>query len=301
VELIMVCYAGSHLYGLNTPESDIDIRGVCYSPASALLGLTGFEQWHPGSIEAIAWSKTQLGVESSDIQIFALNKFFSLCLQANPNILEMLFVPDSLLLCGSIEWGAIVDRRDMFLSTKAIHTFAGYAYSQLIRIRNHKRWLDKPPIKPDPAAFGLTTEDNGAQVWSSVNLKNKYENLLADWQAYSEWRSNRNPARAALEEKFGIDTKFAGHVVRLVREGEELLTTGYITLPLPPIVREEINAVKNGEVPYEDIVKLAEGIKDKLLAISSSLPRTPNFTKAEQMLIDLQGAHLTNKKNCGTV
>jgi hypothetical protein len=46
-------------------------------------------------------------------------------------------------------------------------------------------------------------------------------------------RGQRNVTRPELVQAYGFDTKYAGHIVRLGYQGEELLRTGRITLPMP--------------------------------------------------------------------
>ena len=46
-------------------------------------------------------------------------------------------------------------------------------------------------------------------------------------------RGQKNVNRPELVEKYGFDTKHAGHMVGLGFQGIEHLETGYITLPMP--------------------------------------------------------------------
>lgn len=293
--LIFATLAGSHLYGTNTSESDVDIRGVCFSPKEALLGLSGFEQYQPGKKEALIYSKSEFGVGSDDVTIYALNKFFMLLLNANPNIIELLFAPHQNQVYRTDDWKTVSENRNVFLSTKIIHTFSGYAYSQLKRIEGHKRWLDQPPAKPDPAQFGMVQRTDGGSDWESRNQHNAYKSLLKDYAAYQTWRKNRNPKRAALEEKHGYDTKHAAHLYRLVDEADELLETGKLTLPLRLEIRDRFMAVLNGQVAYEDVVRLGRESKDRLLAkeAGSVLPKKPNRVATERLLVKLQLGRLT--------
>jgi len=292
--LIMAAVTGSRLYGTSRPDSDTDIRGVCFSPVEALLGLTGFEQFNPSGNAAIAYSEKMFELQSDDVTIYALSKFFSLCLGSNPNLVEMLFVPEDRLLVCSPVWDTILNNRDLFLSTKVVHTFAGYSYSQLQRIQRHKRWLDSLPTKPDPYHYGLVHNTEGAAVWTDDAKYGKYQSRLKEWKAYATWRKNRNPARAELEKLHGYDTKSGSHLYRLVLEAEELLDTGFLTLPLKPAVRDQVLAVLHGEVAYEDVVVMAESAKDNLLARegASPLPRRPDRKRVEQLLIEIQTKYI---------
>ncbi len=141
-KLISKFITGSHLYGNSTPESDVDTRGVFIPDKRYFLGF--MNRTH------------QFEDKVSDITFMEIRKFLSLALDCNPNIIEWLFVPEKDWLISSEEWKRIVEKRDLFLSKRARYTFAGYAFSQLKRIKRHRSWLLHPPgKKPVRADYGL--------------------------------------------------------------------------------------------------------------------------------------------------
>ena len=81
--IIFECISGSKAYGLDTPTSDTDIRGVFILPK---------EQYY--SLDYIG----QVNNESNDIVYYELRKFLELCSKNNPNILELLNVPKECIL-----------------------------------------------------------------------------------------------------------------------------------------------------------------------------------------------------------
>ena len=140
---IFIARHGSHAYGLNTPSSDIDIKGFCVPPVEYYAGfLHHFEQ------EERLVSKGH----PTDQVIFAVEKFCRLAADCNPNIIEVLHTDDSdVIKCD--EWGQLLrDHRDEFISKRARYTFAGYAHAQLKRIELHRRWLLNPPTSPPTRA-----------------------------------------------------------------------------------------------------------------------------------------------------
>ncbi len=102
--LIMATLAGSRLYGTARPDSDTDIRGVCYPTVESLIGIQGFDQYQPKGSAAVEYSLEQFSVWSDDVTIYALRKFFMLAKNANPNIGELLFVTDDKMLFTSPAW-----------------------------------------------------------------------------------------------------------------------------------------------------------------------------------------------------
>lgn len=125
---IYLCRSGSHAYGTNIETSDEDYRGVAIAPLSNYLGVVDkFEQFE---------SKTP------DVVVYDLRKFITLASQANPNILELLFVDNSDTLVTTdprcrLIGGELLKMRDLFVTKRARITFAGYATSQLKKIKHN--------------------------------------------------------------------------------------------------------------------------------------------------------------------
>lgn len=134
---------GSHAYGTSTPTSDVDVRGIAIAPQEFYLGFTKtFEQTIVNT--------------PVDFTIFDIRKFFKLSADANPNAVEILFTDPEDHLVVHPMMQRLFEARHLFLSQKTLHTFSGYAKSQLRRIQGHYRWLKNPPTAPPTRAeFGL--------------------------------------------------------------------------------------------------------------------------------------------------
>jgi hypothetical protein len=139
---IFLTLHGSHSYGTNTPESDLDIRGVVVPPKRYSTGiLHEFEQ------EVL---------KVPDLVIFNIRKFIYLASECNPNALEILFTdPEQHLFVNSIG-AALIEKRHLFLSRMARETFQGYAQGQMNDVLRHRRWILTPlDHEPTRAEFGL--------------------------------------------------------------------------------------------------------------------------------------------------
>ena len=305
---------GSHAYGTNTPDSDIDLRGVAVPPKRFFIGFSNiFEQ----NIVGQHGSK-------EDTTIYDIRKFFRLTTDSNPNMIELLFVPDRCIK-KITPWGEkILANRELFLSQKAKFKFSGFAMSQLKRMKTHRGWLlDPPDHKPTREEFDL-----GANPVLSVNVRDaidslvrahinltsvikdsaivayqqekKFHDAMRVWDHYQKWRSERNPARAILEAKYGYDTKDAMHLVRVMRMAKEILTTGKVLVERPDA--EELVAIKNGAWKYEEIMAWADNHDSELNAMyddptqNSVLPHSPDVNTLDALCVEIVEDFLTTHK-----
>lgn len=120
--IILLGLGGSHAYGMDKEGSDIDVRGIALNSKNEILLGTDFEQ----VVET-----------NTDTTVYSFNKMIQLLTSNNPNTLEILGCknPEHYLYLSDIG-KALIDNRKMFLSKICIHTFGGYASSQLRRMEN---------------------------------------------------------------------------------------------------------------------------------------------------------------------
>lgn len=102
-------------------------------------------------------------------------------------------------------------------------------------------------------------------------------------------RGQKKVNRPELEAKFGFDTKYAMHILRLGFQGVELLTTGKITLPMPEKEREFVFGVRQGKYSLHETLTQAGELERELkdLIDSSELPEHPNRELLEKHMIDM--------------
>jgi hypothetical protein len=164
-KLIFAGLTGSHLYGTNLPDSDRDVRGV-FIPS---------EEFYIGFLEKVE----QVESHEPDETYWEISKFFKLCLDNNPNILELLFIPEQFRLFESPEWQEILSHKDMFLSTKAKHTFSGYAVSQLRQLnstKNAQETINEHKNKGIKKLVSLYKENKISDIW----LKEHFNSRIVD-------------------------------------------------------------------------------------------------------------------------
>lgn len=295
---ILYIRAGSHSYGTNIEGSDEDFKGVAIAPLLYYLGpFKKFEQSE----------KYKSRGADKDETIFNVQKFIALAANANPNVVECLFVhPDDILYCD--DFGRkLIESRDLFITKKIRHTLSGYAFSQIQRIKTHRSWLLNPPShKPTREEFGLSTvakitpSEMGAyehvlskgeilpeNIMVILNLEKKYAQAKRHWDQYENWKATRNKERAPLEAAYGYDCKHAYHVVRLARMGLEILNGEGMKTRRPDA--EELIAIRQGAWTYDQLIEWFEEQEKKVEIAyqNSKLPFGPDHTKLDKLCMDL--------------
>lgn len=132
---------GSVAYGVSSDTSDMDVYGFCIPPkdiifphlAGEIMGFGSqvkrFEQYQQHHIldkSALAGSG-----RTYDLTIYSIVKYFHLCMENNPNIIDSLFTPANCVLHITKVGNMVRENRHIFLHKGAWHKFKGYAYSQL--------------------------------------------------------------------------------------------------------------------------------------------------------------------------
>ena len=125
--LLFEAISGSHAYGLQHKDSDIDLRGVFVMPKKQFYGLTPINQ---------------ISDELNDEVYYELKKFMDMLVKNKPNFLEILGSPADCIRHKHPLFDLL--KLEDFLSKQAKHTFAGYALSQIKKARG----LNKKIVNP---------------------------------------------------------------------------------------------------------------------------------------------------------
>ena len=122
--------SGSKSFGLNTPTSDTDIKGVYYLPKEQFYGLDYIPQ---------------ISNETNDEVYYEIGRFVELLIKNNPNILEILATPEDCILYKH----PLMEKLQLndFLSKLCKDTFAGYAMTQIKKARGLKKKIVNPMPK----------------------------------------------------------------------------------------------------------------------------------------------------------
>ena len=140
-------YMGSVAYGVSTDMSDIDLYGFCIPPKNVIFphlnghiigydrNINNFDQYQQHHIQTT-------DKKEYDITVFNIVKYFRLCADNNPNMIDSLFVPNRCISYMTPVGQLVRENRKLFLHKGAFYKYKGYAYSQL-----HKCRIKKPEGK----------------------------------------------------------------------------------------------------------------------------------------------------------
>ena len=123
-KIIFKTIVGSYAYGTYIDGlSDIDYKGVYIQDKNDILTFN---------------YKEQINVTDDEVY-YEVKRFLQLLQTANPTMLEMLFMPDDLVLINNPIFDVIKKHKTKFLTKQCANSYGGYAVSQIRKARG----LDK--------------------------------------------------------------------------------------------------------------------------------------------------------------
>ena len=135
-KIIYEVVAGSIAYATNIESSDEDLRGIYLNDPSEYLGLS-----EPAN---------QIGDEKHDVTYFSLKRFFELAKTANPNIIELLWMPEDVVRIQTPVMDKLLENRKLFISKKAFHTHSAYAFAQIKKAKGQNKMVNHPASEERP-------------------------------------------------------------------------------------------------------------------------------------------------------
>lgn len=303
--IILLGLGGSHAYGTNVETSDIDIRGVATHSKKEILTGKGFEQ---------------VDNKETDTVIYSLEKIVSLLSNCNPNTIEILGLEPWQYLHVSEIGERLIQNRDMFLSKKAIHSFGGYAASQLRRlsnlavrevcqserekhilasIENAKYTFSDRYFYHDNDSISLyigkaVNQEYETEIFMDVNLKGyplrDYKSMWAEMQSITKEyaKIGKRNANAASHGKLA---KHMMHLIRLYLMCFDILEKGEIVT-----YREKdrglLMDIRNGKYlddnnqPTKEFNDMLDEMESKLeyWKEHTHLPSTPDYKRIDDFL-----------------
>jgi len=135
---------GSFAYGVSGDDSDSDVYGFCIPRKDMVFPhLAGeipgfgnqikrFEQYQQHHI------RDEQAGKQYDISIYNIVRYFQLCMENNPNMIDSMFVPEHCILHITPIGQMVREQRRLFLHKGSWFKFKGYAYSQIRKAETRK-------------------------------------------------------------------------------------------------------------------------------------------------------------------
>jgi len=290
--VVLDAVVGSRAWGLSDEGSDVDLRGAFALPFLWTAGLVS----PPLDLVSADGSQT----------FWEVRKLVEQALRADPNTLELLFVPSARPTDVIGEW--LLEARDSFVSKLMFGSFGRYALSQLDKLSATQRlaehrdrvlaWLEESPdLDLDEVARRLSrisprsaASEADAVLQAKTYIKQLYRSLADqgliaanDFQSLVEYAraGGRRPPEARE-----LRPKNAYNLLRLVHLAIGWLKEGRPTFEVTGAIRERLLAIKQGAVPLEEVLAEAEVLSNHLEVArdASALPEQPDFGAADALL-----------------
>ncbi len=300
--ILFLTLSGSISYGTNISDSDIDLRGVLIESKEDILGFGNFEQYED---------------KNTDTVIYGLKKFIKLCLNCNPNVIELLGTKDEHVVYMNQLGKKIRDNYEIFLSKKAFDSFGNYALSQLRRLENAIARDRVPQEKNEEHILNSiksqmtkikdrfyelnegeinlyidkSTKDGlNSEIFMDLNLKSYplrdfaciYSSMDNVLKSYSKL-THRNNKKDDLHLN-----KHAMHLIRLLIMGKEILM-GLGINTYREKDKDFLLDIRNGKYSYDEIFKLVDKYEREFKKAynNTKLPDEPYYKMAEDLLIKM--------------
>lgn len=138
--------------------------------------------------------------------------------------------------------------------------------------------------------------------WGSylVALRDCFVSREAGWRFVGYLTSQRmgltgektkNVSRPELVEKYGFDTKYAMHAMRIGLQGIEYLTERRISIPVREPELTLLRSIRKGEVPFPDVLKMLAETEAKLKDIAERCTEQAKIGKINEFLVKAHKAH----------
>jgi hypothetical protein len=286
---VLEATVGSRAWGLAHEGSDTDLRGVFLLPFPWTAGLAD----PPETVVSSDGSATY----------WEYGKAVRQLLRADPNTLEMLWVPEVRALDPVGE--ALLKHREAFSSVEVYGTFGRYALSQArklaqaARLAEHRHkvlsWLREDPSRDlDQVAARLARETLGdtpdavgrARQYLKQLYRSMHDQALLPVATFEELARFARERSLDFELPRELRPKNAYNLLRLVACADHWLRTGVPLIRAEGELRERLLNIKEGRVPLETSLAwtetLAEGLEDARAI--TALPKRPDVARADQLL-----------------
>jgi hypothetical protein len=302
---IFECITGSNLYGTTTENSDKDYVGIFIADKNYYYGMKEIEE-----VDMSVESKNINGKNNPDAvdnKLYEIRQFFKLLYNNNPNISELLFIPENNVIFCNEYYNNIIFNKNFFLDSELIKKkFQQYAYSQKkkmeVKLDHYDILMQAYKIIEESDKRFLVDEDkfNIFQFRNNINTEYKVGDIFIPrnttikiTKKILQKRLKRVGHRQDLILKYGFDTKFGSNLIRLLLEGIELLETKRIVFPLKE--RQLITDIKQGKYKMTEVLEMSDELNNKFDTLKYE-KFSNDYNKCNSVLVNLIDNFIRSKK-----
>jgi predicted nucleotidyltransferase len=197
---------GSFAYGVSSDTSDVDIYGMYIPPIEQIFPhiagyIPGFGQ-APQKVDTYQKHHIELKDEGKeyDVALTSIVKYFALCMDNNPNMIDSLFVPARCIVHMSDVGSIMRENRRMFLHKGIQKRLQGYAYSQMKKLHTKKPDTDSKRYE--------TVQEHGYDVkfaYHVVRLIQQAEMVLTTGDLVLDEDGNRELMKAVRRGEWTLE------------------------------------------------------------------------------------------------
>ncbi len=110
---------------------------------------------------------------------------------------------------------------------------------------------------------------------------------------------NNTTNRPELVARYGYDTKFAMHSLRLGLQGIEFMTDGHISMPVRAPDLSTLRDVRQGRVDFAQALHLIEEAEVRLRSAVEDCRREVDVSTIDRFLVQAHQEHWATQADCG--
>lgn len=296
--LVVLMKFGSHLYGLDTPTSDIDYKGVYIPTLDDILAGKNHHTYN----RSTGSDDSKNSSDDVDIEWISLAKFASMIARGEVIAVDMLHATKDVTLDKSSLWDLLVKYKEFAYAQDLV------GYNGYVKRQAHKYGIKGSRLKlaEDLQSKLQTLYDlhgNDCKV-GSIGLESvEYVDVQPDRVIlFDKTFMNNTPIKDMLKSvtkmvdsygdraelarnNEGVDWKAMSHAIRVSLQIDSIYKTGSFSFPFTGQDKEYLLNVKKGLIDFKAVSQMLEMLVDKNREASKGYKPATDLTK--EMLFSL--------------
>ena len=297
---IFQCKFGAHLYGLETPESDTDIKGVFIPTREEIVLGRALQhvQYSTGDNES---KNTRSDI---DYEMISLQYFCERLASGDHVAIDMIHTPKDRSEVTSEVWDYLRANRGKFYTKKMISAAIDYINQNaskygLVGSRSHtlaniyaelKSWMNSDPnatigylVESNSFGSAIVPDLTGNEVYIGSSRYPKNMKIRQIFPLIEVKYRQVCERYIKAQNNEGINWKDVSHAMRYAHQMIEILYTGDLKYPFTGIYKDTLMRVKLGQVSWKECQCAIEELRE---CLQTALDTIDLPEEADQAWID---------------